>query len=137
MVIVRNLFDSQGDFDRCPMCGAPSGSCNDYLNNEKLLNPDPGALVLVTEDIYEDVQQGTEMVPRLKWRAGELIRTEEADRLGVRDVPIIVRWTNEAVLLQEALSQNASPVREQDVPPERGQGGPPGPTASGDPLQGR
>jgi hypothetical protein len=106
--LTRNLFQDQLDADRCPFCGAPGGSCNDSVLGERILNLESGATVLVESDIYEDVERDGQTARRLKWRAGEFITPEEADRTGVRQVPFIVRLDRERTALEKELNMQGS-----------------------------
>lgn len=105
--MVRNLFEGLMPTDDCPFCGAPGCSCNDYLNEVPLLNPGTGSQILVESDVYENVEVDGNLVPRIKWKRGEYITRDEAERLGVRDVPPVVRLTRERRALQEALEMQS------------------------------
>lgn len=101
--MVRNLFENELPTDNCPFCGAKGCSCNSYLNDERILNLETGALILVTENLYEDVEVNGELEKHLRWRPGEFITPAEADRLGVREVPFVVRLAREGAVLEEKL----------------------------------
>jgi len=87
---LNNIDFIENDGSDCPVCGAKGGNCAGEESGfhqvrflSSLPSEDPLATFSVPERIYEEVQQGSRVVRRLKYSKGARIRPAEAKTLGL------------------------------------------------------